>query len=239
MSSEHFTQITMIERDRLPAQPEFRSGTPQARHVHVLMQQGQRILDRLFPGLLQTLVDQGAVMTDVTNDMVWLNPAGWTPRHVSGLEMLCASRTLIEWGVRQRVLAIANVAVMAETAVKGLIADDDGTTITGVEILERNPESATEGVQRRMFADLVVDASGRNSKMPQWLAALGFVDTRGKCCQCSSRLCQPHLRTTDWFSRSVESILCPVSAANPSARGADLPDGRGQVVGQHHWQRCR
>ncbi|MCB0088229.1 MAG: hypothetical protein KDE54_09975, partial [Caldilineaceae bacterium] len=112
---------TIIERDCLPIAPEFRHGTPQARHVHVLMQQGQRILGQLFPGLIQELEAHGAVYTDVTSDMLWLNPAGWTPRHVSGLEMLCASRTLIEWGVRQRLMNIQNVFVCAETDVQGLL----------------------------------------------------------------------------------------------------------------------
>lgn len=172
--SDHFARVTIIERDRLPAEPEFRNGTPQARHVHVLMQQGQRILDQLFPGLIQELAARGAVHTDVTNDLLWLTPAGWTPRHVSGLEMLCASRTLIEWGVRTRVLGLANVSVLTETDVQGLLASSDGAMVAGVQIRPRNPAGEADDATQMVAADLVIDASGRNSRMPEWLTALGY-----------------------------------------------------------------
>ena len=172
--SDHFARITIIERDCLPIAPEFRHGTPQARHVHVLMQQGQRILGQLFPGLIQELEAHGAVYTDVTSDMLWLNPAGWTPRHVSGLEMLCASRTLIEWGVRQRLMNIQNVFVCAETDVQGLLTSEDKAMVTGVQIQPRSQAGAGKGATQMMHADLVIDTSGRNSKMPQWLTALGY-----------------------------------------------------------------
>ena len=35
--TNHFERITLIERDHYPAEPLFRSGIPQGRHVHVLL----------------------------------------------------------------------------------------------------------------------------------------------------------------------------------------------------------
>ncbi len=32
--SRHFAQVTVLERDTLPAEPEWRKGVPQSRHVH-------------------------------------------------------------------------------------------------------------------------------------------------------------------------------------------------------------
>jgi flavin-dependent dehydrogenase len=32
--SDHFAEVTVIERDQLPDQPDFRKGVPQARHLH-------------------------------------------------------------------------------------------------------------------------------------------------------------------------------------------------------------
>ena len=34
--SEHFEQVTIIERDRITSDTEVRKGVPQAQHVHVL-----------------------------------------------------------------------------------------------------------------------------------------------------------------------------------------------------------
>ena len=35
--SDHFDQVTIIERDRFPDEPISRPGLPQARHLHVLL----------------------------------------------------------------------------------------------------------------------------------------------------------------------------------------------------------
>ena len=35
--SDHFERVTIVERDHYPDQAEFRSGVPQARHLHVLL----------------------------------------------------------------------------------------------------------------------------------------------------------------------------------------------------------
>ncbi len=48
----------------------------------------------------------------------------------------------------------------------------DGTSVTGVSVFHN--ASAKSG-QEELFADLVVDASGRGSKAPQWLKALGYM----------------------------------------------------------------
>jgi len=41
--ADHFDRITIIDRDQLPQEPEFRAGVPQARHIHVLLVRGQRL----------------------------------------------------------------------------------------------------------------------------------------------------------------------------------------------------
>ena len=32
--ANHFDHVVVLERDTLPSEPSYRSGTPQARHVH-------------------------------------------------------------------------------------------------------------------------------------------------------------------------------------------------------------
>jgi hypothetical protein len=56
--------VTIVERDRYPDGPAPRKGVPQARHLHILLMRGQRILDRMFPGFVDELVSHGATLID-------------------------------------------------------------------------------------------------------------------------------------------------------------------------------
>ncbi len=42
--SDHFAQVTLIERDRLTGDVEPRKGVPQGRHVHSLLARGAIIM---------------------------------------------------------------------------------------------------------------------------------------------------------------------------------------------------
>jgi 2-polyprenyl-6-methoxyphenol hydroxylase-like FAD-dependent oxidoreductase len=68
--TDHFAQMTIIERDHVPDTPEFRSGVPQARHAHILLPRGQAILEQHFPGLGDELVANGATVIDRGEDIV-------------------------------------------------------------------------------------------------------------------------------------------------------------------------
>lgn len=172
--TDHFDQVTIVERDRLPTGPEFRPGVPQSRHIHVLMQRGQRIIEQLFPGLVADLLGQGALAIDFTNEMLLLNPAGWAAQHVSGLTTLACSRNLLEWSVRRRVLANPRVCMLEETEVSGLVTSAGNRSVTGVQVRSRRGMDDAGTAEATLSADLVIDAGGRYSKTPQWLTALGY-----------------------------------------------------------------
>ena len=42
--AQHFEQVTVLERDRLPEEAAFRAGIPQAHHAHTLLPYGQMLL---------------------------------------------------------------------------------------------------------------------------------------------------------------------------------------------------
>jgi hypothetical protein len=70
--------------------------------------------------------------------------------------------------VRQRVQAITNVEVLDGHSVVGLTSTPDRSRVTGVRILgEAGPATVLD-------ADLVVDATGRGSRMPAFLEELGY-----------------------------------------------------------------
>jgi 2-polyprenyl-6-methoxyphenol hydroxylase-like FAD-dependent oxidoreductase len=169
-----FARVTVIERDRLPASPQPRKGVPQARHVHILLLRGQAILEQWFPGLEAELGALGAPRLDVTQDGLWLNRAGWGPVFESGRHGRTCSRDLREWAVRQRLRAIPAVRFREECDVVGLLTDAGGACVTGVRVRPRGPTTSDTPAEEDLAADLVVDASGRGSRAPEWLATLGY-----------------------------------------------------------------
>jgi 2-polyprenyl-6-methoxyphenol hydroxylase-like FAD-dependent oxidoreductase len=168
--ADHFDQVTVLERDRFPDTPSARRGAPQARHVHVLLHRGLLALEKLFPGISSELTTAGATLLDGAADFAWLTPEGWAGRFHSGVPMLSCSRDLLEWVVRCRLSACARVKWLDGVDVKGLLTEATGARVTGVSIQSRG----SAGGETRLSADLVVDASGRTSRTPEWLTSLGL-----------------------------------------------------------------
>lgn len=172
--SERFERVTIVERDRFPENPGFRKGVPQSRHLHAFMIRGRMISDRLFPGLSGELEEAGAVPMDSADDFEWLTPAGFAPRFPSGLPLLMSSRDLLEWTVRRRVAALPRVRFLQRTDVTGLLPTPEGKAVEAVKLRYRDGAGATRS-EEPLRAELVVDASGRNSNASKWLEALGYV----------------------------------------------------------------
>jgi 2-polyprenyl-6-methoxyphenol hydroxylase-like FAD-dependent oxidoreductase len=162
----HVDRVTVVERDRLPAGVQPRRGVPQGWQLHVLLARGLVGLERLFPGFGQDLRDAGAVPVRLPGDVLVLGRAGWVDRRAPGWPSLSASRPLIEATVRRRLLELPGVTVLDGCEVTALGTSDDGRVVRGL-VLRRDDGAAF------LDADLVVDASGRGSRTPTWLADLG------------------------------------------------------------------
>lgn len=156
-------RVTLLERDVLPEGPAARRGVPQSGQSHILLMRGRLALEELFPGLGAELSAAGAPHFQMGR-MPLLGSDGWAPVGDYGLDLLCASRPLIEHTIRQRVQAMPQVAVTTQARVNGLMRDSDGTWRVSYE----SPD-ATE----RLRAELVIDAAGRSSRLPVWLEELG------------------------------------------------------------------
>jgi flavin-dependent dehydrogenase len=167
--SDHFDQVTIIERDQLPNEGAYRAGVPQGRHLHSLLVRGQRIMDKYFPGFTADLEAVGAPRAIWGMDNQFYTPGGWTQQFDSGIVSNICSRAELEWLVRRCVYDIANIRFLTEQDVSGLVANDDHSAVTGV-----NLESRIDHSTQTLYADLVVDASGRSSKTPEWFAEIGY-----------------------------------------------------------------
>jgi len=171
-----FDRVLVLERDALPDGPEFRPGVPQARHAHVLLARGQSICEELFPGLSAELEAAGAPPFDTGYTDI-LFPHGPAEPSPCGISVLMASRPLLETHIRRRVTALNGVVIQDATRVTGLSFDDCGARVRGVRAAGRGPGHTWKD-DAAVAAALVVDASGRASKLAQWLRAAGRQDTQ-------------------------------------------------------------
>ncbi|MFG1603679.1 NAD(P)/FAD-dependent oxidoreductase [Actinoplanes sp. NPDC049265] len=155
--------VTLIERDELPDRPEHRRGLPQGHHAHVLMSSGARIVDQLLPGTVDEWIAAGAQRLGLPHGYVMLLPQGWLPRWPTDEFVISCSRALLDHVVRRRVLALPGVRLLDGTTAEGLTGD--ARRVTGVRTAEKV-----------VNCDLVVDATGRGSRLTHWLAELGLAE---------------------------------------------------------------
>jgi 2-polyprenyl-6-methoxyphenol hydroxylase-like FAD-dependent oxidoreductase len=165
--ADHFERVTVLERDRLPADASQRPGTPQARHIHGLLAGGLRALDQLFPGFGDDLARAGAVPLrgglDVRVERPGYDPY---PARDLGVPTYAASRPAIDLCLRRRVAQLPNVAWRDGCRALAFVPAPDGSAVTGVRV-------AADGTEATLQADLVVDASGRGQLTLDLLQATG------------------------------------------------------------------
>ena len=111
--SDFYDRVTVFERDELPDGPANRSAVPQGRHVHLLMARGAQEFDSHFPGLLDDMVAAGVPILENRPDCIHFGAAGHvlgtTHRLRDEFTAYVPSRPQLEWQIRRRVMAIANV----------------------------------------------------------------------------------------------------------------------------------
>jgi 2-polyprenyl-6-methoxyphenol hydroxylase-like FAD-dependent oxidoreductase len=80
----------------------------------------------------------------------------------------CASRPLFEYAVRQQVRDDNRIQFRSDHQVLDYLVDSEGSAVTGVRFRD------AAGDEQRLSTDLVVDATGRTSRTPTWLADNGY-----------------------------------------------------------------
>jgi 2-polyprenyl-6-methoxyphenol hydroxylase-like FAD-dependent oxidoreductase len=168
MLSEHYREVLVVDRDNWPEKPGPRAGTPQSYHLHLLQPGGKMIIQRLFPGFVDDALALGAHPTQNKNTLL-INQYGSAVASDPQQDMAC-SRGLLEWVLRQRVQALPQVRFLTSQEVVSLETTPDRTRVTGVRLRSRGQQEE----QGTVHADLVIDASGRSSKLSQWLLDMGY-----------------------------------------------------------------
>jgi 2-polyprenyl-6-methoxyphenol hydroxylase-like FAD-dependent oxidoreductase len=171
--ARHFARIVVIERDtRTDVEvPEDafaaweRPSVPQFRHSHAFLARLRLILLAHMPDVLERLRAAGVREIELIETV----PPGmpWIPRSDDeDVVLLACRRSTFEWALRESVRTLPNVELREGTKVAGLTGiryDGGRPRVTGVQL-----DDGSE-----LAAALVVDASGRRSKAPEWLERLG------------------------------------------------------------------
>jgi 2-polyprenyl-6-methoxyphenol hydroxylase-like FAD-dependent oxidoreductase len=171
--ADHFERVTVLDRDNLPDAAEPRHGAPQGRHIHALWAGGANVIEELFPGILHELTGSGALALDACRDLRWFHHGVWKLQTPSAIVMHAQSRPFLEHHLRRRVAAHPRVTILQQSVVRELSFDPARMRVTGVRVEHRGSAHKPFGAEE-LAADLVLDASGRWSKTPQWLEAMGF-----------------------------------------------------------------
>ncbi len=168
---KYFDQVTLVERDKPQDKCTARPGVSQSRSIHLLLSQGQVILSKLFPDILDTLKQDGAEQIDLGKDLLWYQDGNYFTQFNSGVIALSMSRALLEYHIRQRVLSLPNIRYLPNHYALKLITHPESNITKGVVIRSSlNSEQRT----RNMLADVVVDAMGSSSPSRRWISSLGL-----------------------------------------------------------------
>lgn len=163
--------VVLLERDAtpLPETPDDafdwkRRGAPQVRHSHAFLARMRNLLRDRFPDLRDELLAAGA--TEVAwGDMLMPTVEDRTPKAGDeDLVMLCCRRTTFEWALRHAALSTDRVELR------------DGVTVTGYNATNGSGPVRVTGVQTKdgdIKADVVLDATGRPSRLPEMLRDVG------------------------------------------------------------------
>ncbi|MFG1874911.1 NAD(P)/FAD-dependent oxidoreductase [Sphaerisporangium sp. NPDC049003] len=163
--AKHADDVIVVEGDHYPSSPRPRRGLPQSHHNHVLVTGGARALETLLPGTLAALYARGAHRRGLPGDALILASEGWFRRLDTGAHLIACGRGLLDDVVRPR--ALGGGAVTTWEGARALGMAGDATRVTGIQVRREGGRAET------IEADLVVDATGRRSKAPRWLAAIG------------------------------------------------------------------
>jgi 2-polyprenyl-6-methoxyphenol hydroxylase-like FAD-dependent oxidoreductase len=164
--ADFFGRVIVCEKDTLANDAYPRRGVPQGSHIHGPLLGTIQILTELFPGLPAALTACGAFTVNAGMGIRTFVGGRWLPQRDFDLSFPMQTRGLLEHAIRQQISLIPNVLTRTGSRVLGL--SNRGERITGVVV------RSNDGADETIDGDLVIDASGRGSRLRQWLASLGY-----------------------------------------------------------------
>lgn len=163
--AKFFKTVTIIERDTINevSSGRARKGVPQGANGHSLTIKGVNILSEFFPNLFDQLKERGVEKIDILkNTHFYLGD--WMPIVDSGLLGCYVTRPYLEFCIRTLLKQQANIQFRYDTTVKDILFNKDKKKVVGIRIMDANDKKEID-----LYADFVIDASGRHTLFPRTL----------------------------------------------------------------------
>jgi 2-polyprenyl-6-methoxyphenol hydroxylase-like FAD-dependent oxidoreductase len=202
-------RVTVLEADATPLPASHleaferwdRRGSPQTRHSHALLARLRNLIRDHAPELLEKLLACGAEELHFSDRVRQLFPDAAIEPGDEDIVFLACRRITFEWVLRRHVQETGRVDFRDGVEVTRLAAEPDAATglprVTGVWA------TAPGGRETLIEGDLVVDASGRRSKLRTWLPAIGTPAVREASSPCG-------IFYTSRFYRLLDGAHLPV-----------------------------
>jgi 2-polyprenyl-6-methoxyphenol hydroxylase-like FAD-dependent oxidoreductase len=172
--------VTVLERDSEPpegdAEKAFfewpRRGASQFRHPHAFLGLMCNLLQDNYPDLLEAFYAAGARRVDYREML----PAELEDKYEPApgdekLFVLMCRRATIETVMRRFVAGLPNITFVNNISIDGLVTEHTNTGLAVRGLKVRRDCVDVHGAE--ILGDIIVDASGRNTHFPRWLAAAG------------------------------------------------------------------
>jgi 2-polyprenyl-6-methoxyphenol hydroxylase-like FAD-dependent oxidoreductase len=163
--------VVLLERDAtpLPHTPDEafewqRRGAPQVRHSHAFLARLRNLLRDRLPDVRDELLGAGAIelrWSDFLPDTI--DDSSPKPGD-DDLALICCRRTTFEWVLRRAAAHTDRVDLRDGTIVTGLVTDGGNGVPRVIGVSTDHGD---------VDADVVLDATGRPSKLPEMLRAIG------------------------------------------------------------------
>ena len=183
-------QVTILEKDALPDcdspieafEKWDRRGAPQVMHSHAFLARMHNSIAEHAPEFYRDLMAAGATRMCFTEMVSSVFPdADFIPSD-DEIVLLACRRMTYDWVLKRHLERATDTIYRDRTEVVGLEATPDDATgllrVTGVRV--RRPDEAREV----LAADLVIDASGRRTKLRKWLREIGAGELEEEVTDC-------------------------------------------------------
>ncbi len=165
-----YDEVVVVDRDELVGVETPRRSRPQGKHINAMHVRGRVVMEQLFPGITEELIADECPAGDFAGSVRWYFKGKAIKREDIGYLAVPATAPLMERHIRERTRALENVSFCERHDILGLTTTKDHGRVTGVRVHDHSNGAQEKTIQ----ADLVVDATGRGSRTPAWLAEWGY-----------------------------------------------------------------
>ncbi|MCF8467427.1 MAG: FAD-dependent monooxygenase [Sneathiella sp.] len=225
--SDYFREVVIVEKDEEPTNSLPRKGVPQGRHIHVLLNAGEQVMEDLFPGVRDDLLRAGSKTAVLGKDVRWHLAGKWMPPFEGGMMTFFQSRPMLEFVLRLRVSNIDNISFLYSKRSLNFRFSTDRKKLEAVVL-----KDVKTGIENEEKADFFVEAAGAGTDLLKQLAASGYPVPSESVVEPDFAYSSGLFKIPEDWPDTWKSILIYPKAPNDTRGGAFVPveDGNWMVT---------